>query len=162
MDGVQVAEATKIILPFPDFGPSTRFISQGYGVPDDKRLHIDAVSLYVDLRDTHHAPPEKAIAFLLTGDLETEEGRMPVREPIGTLEWLDRSGPPWIGTTTGFLRSTLATFIDDGLRVVFVMKEHIELGSAAGGTPLSHAVVLGRLVERPHAARPEGAEALPQ
>ncbi len=159
MDGVQDAEATKIILPFPDFGPSTRFISQGYGVPEGKRLHIAEVSLFVDLRDTHHSPPEKAIAFLLTGDFETGAGRMPVREPLGALEWLDRSGPPWVGTTTGFLRSTVATFIDDGLRVVFVMKDHIELGSAAGGTPLSHAVVLGRLVDRPHAARTERAEA---
>lgn len=142
--------STKIVLPFPDLGPRVSFRSEGFGVPDGKRLHITEVSLFVTLGDTHHSPPDKAMAHLATGNHEDEQGRrMPVREPLGTLEWLDRSGPPWVGSTVGFHRSSPATFVDGGFYVVFGTKEELELGTAAGGTRLSHAIVLGRLVDRP-------------
>lgn len=63
------------MLVFPEFGPLSTFRSESFRVPDGKRLWIEEVSLFVQLRETTDPPPVKAFAYLTTRQIELDENR---------------------------------------------------------------------------------------
>jgi hypothetical protein len=154
------------VLVFPEFGPRSIFRSEVFRVPAGKRLWIEEVSLFVQLRETTDRPPVKAFAHLTTGQIELDESRrVNVHEPLGTIEWLDKSPPPFVGSTLGMLRTTMSTFVDPSSPVIasgqqvyrwwpFVMatlemNEGLALASDASDTPLTHVTIVGCFVELP-------------
>lgn len=142
----------RVVLSFPDSDTRSIFRSESYSVPAGQRLWIEEVSLFVPLGETTDPPPVKAFAHLTTGQIELDENRrFNVHEPLGTIDWLDKSSPPFEGTTLGMLRTTMSTFSDQFVSATLEMNERIELGQAAGDTPLTHATIIGCLVELPPA-----------
>lgn len=139
----------KVVLSFAEFDtPRTTFHSELRRVPVGKRLWIEEVSLFVQLQETTDPPPVKAFAYLTTGQIELDEGRrFNVREPLGTIAWLDKSAPPTVGTTLGMLRTTMSTFSDQFVQATLTMNETIALGRSGGDTPLTHVTIVGYLVE---------------
>lgn len=143
-------ELVKVVLTFDEPDPSSRFFSTFQAVPEGQRLCVDHVSLFVQLRETTDPPPVKAIAWLETAQVElNDQQRFSQKEPLGAIDWLDKSPPPFVGTTQGILRTEMSTFTDSFVRVTFTMNEQIALAFDAAGTPLSHVVIDGRLVEQP-------------
>jgi hypothetical protein len=140
----------KVVLSFLDSDTRSIFRSESFSVPAGQRLWIEEVSLFIWLGETTDPPPVKAFAHLTTGEIELGENRrFDVLEPLGTIDWLDKSSPPNVGTTLGMLRTTMSTFSDQFVRTTFEMNERIRLGQAAGDTPLTHATIIGCLVELP-------------
>jgi len=117
-------------------------------VPDGKRLWIEEVSLFVQLRETTDPPPVKAFAYLTTRQIELDEDRrFSPKEPLGSIDWLDKSPRPFVGTTLGMLRTTMSTFTDRFVRATFTMNEQVELAKDAADTPLTHVTIVGCLLE---------------
>jgi hypothetical protein len=159
-------EPFKVVLLFPNTDSRNLFISETFRLPATKRrLWIEEVSLIVKLRETTDVPPAKAFAYLETGQVEVDEtNRFNLSEPLGIVQWLDKSPPPNAGTSTGMLRTTLSTFIDQSspvtasgepgigwfpfVKAILDMNENIEL-AFAGEMPLSHVTIVGCLVELP-------------